>query len=146
MAAKEHYPDPVDIHVGQRVRMRRIQIGMSQVTLAKNIGVTFPQVQKYEKGTNRMGASCLYQVCEVLEVPIAFLFEGLPNTRNKTSEPAVPKYLTEFMGTTQGQRIIESFCRISDKQLRNDLARLMETTANCFSPSTKPRGRPRMQK
>jgi transcriptional regulator with XRE-family HTH domain len=133
MAVAEHMPDPVDIHVGQRVRMRRIQIGMSQDALAKNIGVTSPQVQKYEKGTNRMGASCLYQVCEILGVSISFLFEGLPKSKG-------------LKGTAQGQRIIESFSRITDKQLRNDLAKLIETSANSFSPSTRPRSRARMRK
>lgn len=138
MAAKEHYPDPVDIHVGQRVRIFRVQIGMSQASLAGQIGVTSPQVQKYEKGTNRMSASCLYHICRILDVPISFLFEGLPNC--KTGEGS-PKYLAKFMGKTEAQRIVESFSRIGDKQLRNDFAKLLETHARSLNRSTRTRTR-----
>ena len=70
-------PHPVDIHVGSRVRLRRTMIGMSQEKLGDAIGLTFQQVQKYERGTNRMGASRLYQVSCVLDVPVEFFFEGL---------------------------------------------------------------------
>ena len=72
-------PNPVDKYVGSRVRMRRIMLGMSQEKLGEALGLTFQQVQKYEKGTNRVGASRLQQISEILQVPVSFLFEGGPS-------------------------------------------------------------------
>src|SRR6267378_4357029 len=72
-------PNPVDKYVGSRVRMRRIMLGMSQEKLGEALGLTFQQVQKYEKGTNRVGASRLQQIAEILQVPVAFLFDGGPS-------------------------------------------------------------------
>lgn len=74
----ESKPDPVDIHVGQRMRMRRTLVGMSQEKLGDAIGLTFQQIQKYERGTNRMGASRLYQMSQVLGVPVSYFFDDLP--------------------------------------------------------------------
>src|SRR6201994_628746 len=71
-------PNPVDRHVGSRVRMRRIMLGMSQERLGEGLGLTFQQIQKYEKGTNRIGASRLQQICDILRIPVSFLFEGVP--------------------------------------------------------------------
>ena len=72
-------PNPVDKYVGSRVRMRRIMLGMSQEKLGDALGLTFQQVQKYEKGTNRVGASRLQQISEILQVPVSFLFDGGPS-------------------------------------------------------------------
>src|SRR4030081_864162 len=72
-------PNPVDRHVGSRVRMRRMMLSMSQEKLGDALGLTFQQVQKYEKGTNRIGASRLQQISNILQVPVAFFFEGAPN-------------------------------------------------------------------
>src|SRR3954447_17182844 len=72
-------PNPVDWHVGSRVRMRRMMLSMSQEKLGDALGLTFQQVQKYEKGTNRVGASRLQQISNILQIPVAFLFDGAPN-------------------------------------------------------------------
>ncbi|MGH6853068.1 MAG: helix-turn-helix domain-containing protein, partial [Methylocella sp.] len=72
-------PNPIDRHVGGRVRMRRVMLGMSQEKLGDALGLTFQQVQKYEKGTNRIGASRLQQISRTLDVPPAFFFEGAPS-------------------------------------------------------------------
>ena len=74
-------PDPIDKHVGNRICLRRLDIGCSQTKLAKAVGVTFQQVQKYEKGTNRIAASRLYKLAEILGVPITFFFDGLQRPR-----------------------------------------------------------------
>ena len=71
-------PDPIDVHVGQRLRLRRNLLGMSQQKLGEAVGLTFQQIQKYERGANRMGASRLYQFGRLLEVPVAFFFEDIP--------------------------------------------------------------------
>src|SRR5499427_834364 len=78
-------PNPTDQHVGSRVRMRRIMLAMSQEKLGAALGLTFQQVQKYERGANRIGASRLQQISHILQVPVAFFFEGLPNASPRDS-------------------------------------------------------------
>ena len=78
MASKKQ-PNPIDIHVGSRVRLRRMMLGMSQEKLGEGLGITFQQIQKYEKGTNRIGASRLQHISHILQVPVAFFFEGAPH-------------------------------------------------------------------
>ena len=81
-------PNPVDKYVGSRVRMRRIMLGMSQEKLGEALGLTFQQVQKYEKGTNRVGASRIQQISEILQVPVSFLFEEDPAASRALTAPA----------------------------------------------------------
>jgi transcriptional regulator with XRE-family HTH domain len=76
--AKEHKPSPIDVHVGSRVRLRRTLLGMSQERLGEALGLTFQQVQKYERGVNRIGASRLFDLSRVLDVPISFFFDDMP--------------------------------------------------------------------
>jgi transcriptional regulator with XRE-family HTH domain len=127
-------PNPVDKHVGGRVRMRRIMVGMSQDTLGKKLGLTFQQIQKYEKGTNRIGASRLQQISEILGVPVAFLFEGLPGPKSSAGEHILPNQIVDLMGSALGQRLVQGFGRISDKKLRSDLAQLIESIADNCTP------------
>src|SRR5581483_8052979 len=89
-------PNPVDKYVGSRVRMRRIMLGMSQEKLGEALGLTFQQVQKYEKGTNRVGASRIQQISEILQVPVSFLFEGSPGATDAKpgSEATSPAYVS----------------------------------------------------
>ena len=79
-------PNPIDKHVGSRVRMRRMMLSMSQEKLGDALGLTFQQVQKYEKGTNRIGASRLQQISHILQVPVAFFFEGAPNLPGQATD------------------------------------------------------------
>ena len=98
-------PNPVDKYVGSRVRMRRIMLGMSQEKLGEALGLTFQQVQKYEKGTNRVGASRIQQISEILQVPVSFLFEGGPSgtaTGDGFGEGASPSYISDFLATSEG--------------------------------------------
>jgi len=100
-------PNPVDKYVGSRVRMRRIMLGMSQEKLGDALGLTFQQVQKYEKGTNRVGASRLQQISEILQVPVSFLFEGGPSnvaTAGNFSEGTSPAYVSDFLATSGAWR------------------------------------------
>src|SRR4051812_47058615 len=93
-------PNPVDKYVGSRVRMRRIMLGMSQEKLGEALGLTFQQVQKYEKGTTRVGASRLQQISKILQVPVSFLFDGGPSgTTNSEGfrEGAPPAYISDFL-------------------------------------------------
>src|SRR6476469_5772122 len=98
-------PNPVDKHVGSRVRMRRMMLGMSQEKLGDALGLTFQQVQKYEKGTNRIGASRLQQISNILQVPVSFFFEGAPNsgpTNSGFDEAPSPAYVSDFLATSDG--------------------------------------------
>src|SRR5215468_3077737 len=99
MAAKKA-PNPIDKHVGNRVRMRRMMLAMSQTNLGNALGLTFQQVKKYEKGTNRIGASRLQHISHILQVPVAFFFEGAPNipgTPQATEMVPSPAYVTDFL-------------------------------------------------
>ena len=120
-------PEPVDKHVGSRVRMRRLMLGMSQEKLADAIGLTFQQVQKYEKGTNRMGSSRLHQIGNVLQVPVTFFFEGAPSPSNKGS--VHPEVISDFLSTADGLALVRAFMKLSNETLRRDIVRLVHTIA-----------------
>jgi transcriptional regulator with XRE-family HTH domain len=143
MAVDARGAGPVDKSVGQRVRMRRITMQMSQTELAERVGITFQQIQKYEKGTNRIGASRLHRMSQVLEVPIAFFFEDVPAQKGRSgADPGLPDYLVELMGTSQGQRLVKGFARISDNEIRGNVVELVESIAqNLAVPEKKKRNR-----
>jgi transcriptional regulator with XRE-family HTH domain len=125
-------PNPVDIHVGSRVRMRRLMLDLSQTRLAKALGVTFQQVQKYEKGTNRISASRLLQMSLILQVPIPFFFEGLPpgKTGGKTPPAPFPTFISDFMTSTDGVSLTKAFVQIKDSKLRRSIVHLVEEMAD----------------
>lgn len=83
-------PNPIDIHVGGRIKLRRQLLGLSQTTLAEALGLTFQQVQKYERGTNRVSASKLFTIAEILDVPVAFFFDGLGGVQGEASPMCGP--------------------------------------------------------
>jgi transcriptional regulator with XRE-family HTH domain len=127
-------PNPIDKHVGSRVRMRRMMLGMSQEKLGNNLGLTFQQVQKYEKGTNRIGASRLQQISHILQVPVSFFFEGAPANVNgprseELSEAPSPAYVSDFLATSDGLALTKAFMRISDMKLRRRIVDLVEQIA-----------------
>ena len=125
-------PNPVDKYVGSRIRMRRIMLGMSQEKLGESLGLTFQQIQKYEKGTNRVGASRLQQISEILQVPVSFLFEGGPGgsiNANGVSEAPSPAYVSDFLATSEGLALTRAFTRISDSKLRRSIVDLVEQIA-----------------
>ena len=112
-------PNPIDKHVGSRVRMRRMILGMSQSKLADGLGLTFQQVQKYEKGTNRMGASRLQQISHILKIPVPFFFEGAPQGQSKgNGEAPSPAYVSDFLATPDGLALTKAFMRIKEPRLR----------------------------
>jgi transcriptional regulator with XRE-family HTH domain len=125
-------PNPVDKYVGSRVRMRRIMLGMSQEKLGEALGLTFQQVQKYEKGTNRVGASRIQQISEILQVPVSFLFEGGPSgavSGDSFAEAASPAYISDFLATSEGLALTRAFTRISDAKLRRSIVDMVEQIA-----------------
>jgi transcriptional regulator with XRE-family HTH domain len=126
MIAKKS-PDPTDKHVGSRVRMRRLMLGMSQEKLGDALGLTFQQVQKYEKGTNRIAASRLQHLAQLLQVPVPFFFEGAPQAGKKSASDAPsPAYVTEFLSTADGLALTEAFMRLKNAKLRRAIVHLVE--------------------
>jgi len=126
-------PNPVDKYVGSRVRMRRIMLGMSQEKLGEALGLTFQQVQKYEKGTNRVGASRIQQISEILQVPVSFLFEGGPTGiagPDGFSQGTSPSYISDFLATSEGLALTRAFTRIADTKLRRSIVDLVEQIAD----------------
>jgi transcriptional regulator with XRE-family HTH domain len=110
--ARTKGPSPIDIHVGSRVRMRRMMLGMSQEKLADGFGISFQQVQKYEKGMNRMGASRLQQAADILEVAVPFFFEGGTDRPFKSASYLSPSYVDNFVSSEDGLRLMKAFMRV----------------------------------
>ena len=128
----KHGSEPTDIHVGARVRMRRLMLGWSQTQLGEALGIAFQQVQKYEKGANRISASRLQHISEILQVPVSFLFEGGPSGTASTegySEGASPTYVSDFLATSEGLALTRAFTRIADAKLRRSIVELVEQIA-----------------
>jgi len=131
-------PNSVDKHVGSRLRMRRMMLGMSQEKLGEALRLTFQQVQKYEKGTNRLAASRIQQICEILHVPVSFLFEGSPTSISKAadlSEVPSPAYVYDFLATSQGLALTRAFTRITDAKLRRSIVNMVEQIASREAPN-----------
>jgi transcriptional regulator with XRE-family HTH domain len=125
-------PNPIDKYVGSRVRMRRMMLGMSQEKLGNALGLTFQQVQKYEKGTNRIGASRLQQISNILQVPVSFFFDGAPEPEaraDELSEAPSPLYVADFLATSDGLALTRAFMRIEDPKLRRKIVELVEQMA-----------------
>jgi len=127
-------PNPTDKHVGARVRMRRMMLGMSQEKLGDSLGLTFQQVQKYEKGANRIGASRLQQISHILQVPVSFFFEGAPQTPGQPASGAAeapsPAYVSDFLATSDGLALTKAFMGIKDAKLRRRIVDLVEQIAS----------------
>jgi transcriptional regulator with XRE-family HTH domain len=125
-------PNPIDRFVGSRVRMRRMMLGMSQEKLGNALGLTFQQVQKYEKGTNRIGASRLQQISNILQVPVSFFFDGAPDFPSRggeLGEAPSPLYVADFLATSDGLALTRAFMRIEDSKLRRKIVELVEQMA-----------------
>ena len=123
-------PNTIDKHVGSRVRMRRLMLDMSQERLGESLGLTFQQVQKYEKGTNRIGASRLQHMSDILRVPVAFFFEGVPHVAGLPApagldEAPSPAYVSDFMATSDGLSLTKAFMQIKDPVLRRCIVNLV---------------------
>jgi transcriptional regulator with XRE-family HTH domain len=125
-------PHPTDKHVGNRVRMRRVMLGFSQEKLADALGLTFQQVQKYEKGSNRVSASRLRQIAQILQVPESFFFDGGPTVAAQSrldGKSASPSYVNSFLASTDGLALVKAFTAIKDAKLRRKLVLLVSRIA-----------------
>ncbi len=133
-------PSPVDVHVGARLRQRRTLLGMSQTTLGDAIGVSFQQMQRYERGANRIGASRLFDLARVLDVPVEYFFDDVPaevsasspatEKRGRAKKP--PSYDLDPMATRETMELVRGYYKIRDPQIRK---RLYEVT-KALGPAT----------
>jgi transcriptional regulator with XRE-family HTH domain len=131
--ANKKQPNPIDIHVGSRVRLRRMMLGMSQERLGESLGITFQQIQKYEKGTNRIGASRLQHIARVLSVPVSFFFEDAPGAQvdqpEGMAEPKSTHYVVDFLSSAEGLQLNKAFIRIKEPKLRRRIIDLVRALA-----------------
>ena len=128
--AKE--PQDVDRLVGSRVRMQRMAIGMSQETLGEACGITFQQIQKYEKGMNRVGASRLHQIARILQVPVEFFYKGAPSDADSdglTSADRSSRSMIDFLGTSEGLELVKAFLALKDAKVRRRIVDLTKAVA-----------------
>jgi transcriptional regulator with XRE-family HTH domain len=124
--------NPVDVHVGARVRLRRMLLGMSQEKLGEHLGLTFQQIQKYEKGINRIGASRLFDLSQVLGVPVQFFYEELAvgqGARAAGFSERPESYAVEFLGSREGLELNKAFARITDPRVRRSIVDLVRAFA-----------------
>lgn len=129
-------PNPIDRHVGSRVRMRRMMVSMSQEKLGEALGITFQQVQKYEKGTNRIGASRMQHIATILGVPVSYFFEDAPGEPNAAGfAEAGPDYVSSFLTTTDGLQLTKAFVRIQDPKVRRRIVDLVTAMADTAESS-----------
>ncbi len=130
-------PNPVDVHVGARVRMRRTLLGMSQEKLGRGVSLTFQQIQKYERGVNRIGASRLFDLSRILEVPVSFFFEDLPaalsgvkagRARGFAEAPAAP-FEHDPMSKRETLVLVRAYYGVTDRQVRRRVLDLVRSLA-----------------
>jgi len=122
-------PSHVDAHVGSRIRLRRKLLGLSQQQLAEQLGLTFQQVQKYERGVNRVSASKLYETAQVLGAPVMHFFEGLDGEPQFDRPPASEAAVTAFLMTPEGLELATLFPRIPKGRMRHQVLELVRTLA-----------------
>ncbi len=125
-------PNPIDKHVGSRVRMKRILMGMSQEKLGEALGLTFQQVQKYEKGSNRIGASRLQEIAKTLQVPPSFFFEGAQQggVGDGFAEEPSTQYVVDFISSVEGLQLNRAFASIKDTRVRKRIVDLVAAIAS----------------
>lgn len=131
MTENKKKPNPIDIHVGSRIRLRRTMLGMSQEKLGESLGITFQQIQKYEKGTNRVGASRLQNIAGILNVPVSFFFEDAPGDQPGSAtgmaEASSSNYVVDFLSSSEGLQLNRAFVKISDPKVRRRIVDLVKT-------------------
>ena len=132
-------PNPIDVHVGSRIRLRRMMIGMSQERLGEQLKLTFQQVQKYEKGANRVGASRLFSIARILDVPVQFFFEDMPEATSSVApaaksdgmrEPDETPFVMDFVSSSEGLQLNTAFSKIENVETRRKIVDLVKTLAS----------------
>ncbi len=134
---RETRPSPIDVHVGTRIRLRRTLLGMSQERLGEALGLTFQQVQKYERGVNRVGASRLFDLSRVLDVPISFFFDDMPenlaasfggqSSRRSGGLPDAEAFPDDTLNRRETLELVRAYYRITDPNVRKRMFDLIKS-------------------
>ena len=135
MPQEKKVPNPIDVHVGSRVRLRRTMQNMSQEKLGEALGITFQQIQKYEKGSNRIGASRMQQICAALNVPVEFFFEDAPLPQGASpisgvAEAGSTSYVVDFLSSAEGIQLNRAFVRITNPAIKRRIIDMVRTLAD----------------
>lgn len=134
MAVTPPSPHPIDVHVGSRIRLRRRQRDMSQTTLAEHLNLTFQQIQKYEKGSNRVSSSKLWSLAAILDVPVAWFFEDYDSASAYGIDPPTTLSFDALARQREASRLIKAFCRIEDRATRNSVIALCRAVRGAEQP------------
>lgn len=130
-------PDPIDVHVGSRVRMRRTLLGMSQEKLGNALGLTFQQIQKYERGANRIGSSRLFKLSRILDVPVAFFFEDMADEKGRRttglSDSSPATFEADQLSKRETLELVRAYYRITDPKIRKKTFELVKAIAQTGS-------------
>lgn len=131
LAELERGPNPVDLHVGARIRMRRKLLAVSQERLAEQLGLTFQQVQKYERGANRVSASKLYEIARALQTSVAYFFEGLADTQggHAGATDGAAEFMHELVMTPEGLELAALFPKLKRGRVRRRVLDLVKALA-----------------
>lgn len=141
MPGRDDAPHYVDVHVGQQVRLRRKFLGLSQQALAEDIGLTFQQLQKYERGANRISCSKLYRISVVLKVPVEYFFLGLSDDDpGGFSDSASERAVKGFLATAEGIELAQVFARIKSNKVRRRITELVSSIGNDEATTSDPDG------
>ena len=128
-------PNPIDVHVGSRLRMRRMLVGMSQEKLGESLEVTFQQVQKYERGANRISASRLFDISHILDVPVQYFFDDIRPVRrkkkNQRRKHVDTTQVIKFLSSSDGAQLIRTFSEIGNAQVRRNIIDLVKSISEC---------------
>lgn len=126
-------PSPIDVHVGSRLRMRRMLVGMSQEKLGESLDLTFQQIQKYEKGSNRISASRLYDMSRILDVPVQFFFDDMVRSdatgKGKADKPSGSFEMIEFLSSPDGAQLVRTFSEIDSPEVRRNILDLVKSVS-----------------
>ena len=139
--SRDSRPNPIDVHVGQRLRQRRVLAGLSQEKLARMVGITFQQIQKYERGANRIVASRLYQLAQVLDVPVNYFFEDTGAEGNQTAPAEKPGLAGlhalnhDIMAERETLELVRTYYSIENETVRRRAFDLLRALGNRHSPS-----------
>ncbi|WP_439392384.1 helix-turn-helix domain-containing protein [Bradyrhizobium sp. PMVTL-01] len=128
-------PNSIDKHIGTRIRMRRMQLGLTQEKLADALGVSFQQVQKYEKGTNRVGGSRMAEIARLLDVDVGFFYQGAPGADTSKLAGAEFSLMDEFMASREGLMIARAFVRIPNAKVRATIAASIAALSEAMEPA-----------
>ena len=137
-AAQRSGPHPIDVHVGSRVKLRRMILGMSQESLGKSLGLTFQQIQKYEKGVNRIGASRMFELSKLLQVPVQFFYDEFASETKAApgfAEPDMGEPLMNLLSTNEGVQLCRYFAEIRDPEVKKRVLELVRSIAETETAS-----------